>query len=755
MGNPCAPRAAQKDAALNEAKALERLPKITAVKVIKETYDTEDGNTEEATVYKSAPGEAKNDADTVESTRSRVAPSSVGRPRRGSSRGTTARAAAPRPTRRATSTKMGIFTKILLVTFFSIAAAAMLTGGAALLMRDFSIFGVRISSDTYANILFGVFVFGFLFSAVPLALKFLSKDALVSNAAGGRPDPAPARPAKKPAKTETKLAQLDEEPPPPSVDTENLPTDEDKDEQPDVEKPTEEEKAEEEEGEQEEPAEEEQLPDDTLSPGAEMQKVYMMTFLGQALEHVKTAKKSMDNFNKFGVNLFLAGACEAMSSNRDLTADDSAAILGELVEVMGFKKDQAASFANKCDEYLLADSRYMQMYQAGRNAMNTFIGGDVDGARQLQDALVEWDKPKPKEADTGPITVMFTDMVGSTNLTQTRGDEVAQQVVRAHNRIVRDALNKYGGKEVKHTGDGIMASFPTTSNGVEAAIFIQQKTAIHNHSNAELHLHLKIGINAGEPIAEDDDLFGTTVQLAARIVDKASSEQIFVSEIVRGICAGKDFSFSKQDDYDMKGFAEPITLFEVLWEEGQAKEAQQAMQGGTEQTAATPAATAAKPDHAAPEVKAPSPTQEPAAAGASTPAAPSRPALAETGPTPRPVPAASPTGRGGEAEPGISTRATERAGRQTPSRAPGDRRRRAGARGLKRYPPRRERTGPLLFLAFIAPRPTLTMSVNRPISGPVTNAYELGSITECRRGSTVYGMSDSDAPVDPWKTMLL
>ena len=599
--------AAQKDAALNEAKALERLPKITAVKVIRETYDTVDGDTSESTIYKSAPDPTKGGVDTVEPGRSRVEPSSYDREPRGASRGKAAKVATQRPARRATSSKMGIFTKILLVTFFSIAFAALLTGLMALVMRDFSLFGTRISSDTYANILFGVFVVGFLASAIPLALKFLSKEELETDAPVRRP--APVR--RKPARTEERTATQEEKPPPPSIDLEGLPEDDDKDEPPEVEEPAEEE-------EEDEPAEEEEVTDDTLSPGAEKQKVYMMSFLGQALEHLKTANKSMDTFNKFGTNLFLAGACEAMSSDRNLDAEDSAAVLGELVQVMGFKKDQATSFANKCDEYLLADSRYMQMYQAGRNAMNTFMGGDAEGAKQLQNALVEWDKPKTKEADTGPVTVMFTDMVGSTALTQTRGDEVAQQVVRAHNRIVRDALTRYGGKEVKHTGDGIMASFPTTSNGVEAAIFIQQKTASHNEANAELPLHLKIGINAGEPIAEDDDLFGTTVQLAARIVDKASSEQIFVSEIVRGICAGKDFDFSNQGGYDMKGFDDPITLFEVMWEGSPVDQAEQA--------AAEPATTA------------PSPAPEPAAASVQTQAA-TPPQTVQAGASPAPQPA--------------------------------------------------------------------------------------------------------------------
>jgi len=150
-------------------------------------------------------------------------------------------------------------------------------------------------------------------------------------------------------------------------------------------------------------------------------------------------------------------------------------------------------------------------------------------------------------------------------MTQNLGDAVAQQVVRAHNRIVREALTEFGGKEIKHTGDGIMASFSTTSNGVEGSMKIQIETAKHNENNPDLPLHIKIGLNAGEPISEDNDLFGSTVQMAARIVDKAKADEIFVSEIVRGICAGKEIKFTNRGPYAMKGFEEDPILYEVLW----------------------------------------------------------------------------------------------------------------------------------------------------------------------------------------------
>jgi len=302
-----------------------------------------------------------------------------------------------------------------------------------------------------------------------------------------------------------------------------------------------------------------------LSPQAEKQKAYMMNFLSQALEGGQIDKKKMDNFNKFGINLYLAGACEILSQKKELDVLSRSRILADAVQVMGFKKSHAASFSDRYEEYLMADSRYMQMFQAGRNAMNIYLTDEAAGPRLLDNALGEWNKPKEKEEQAGPVTVLFTDIAGSTAMTQALGDEGAQQVVRAHNRIVREALSANAGKEVKHTGDGIMASFAKTSDGVDASIQMQRETAKHNEANPNLPLHLKIGLNAGEPIAEDNDLFGTVVQLSARIVDKASADQIYVSEIVRGICAGKGYKFVNLGGFPMKGFDTDVTLFEVPW----------------------------------------------------------------------------------------------------------------------------------------------------------------------------------------------
>jgi class 3 adenylate cyclase len=169
---------------------------------------------------------------------------------------------------------------------------------------------------------------------------------------------------------------------------------------------------------------------------------------------------------------------------------------------------------------------------------------------------------------SGLVTILFTDLASSTALTQRLGDAKAQELVRAHNAIVREALASNGGTEIKHTGDGIMASFPTASGALECAVAIQRGVAasdIEARQASPLQVH--IGLNAGEPVAEERDLFGTSVQLARRICDHASSGQILVSNVVRELSAGKGFLFADIGEVVPKGFEEPVRLYEVRWRE--------------------------------------------------------------------------------------------------------------------------------------------------------------------------------------------
>jgi len=175
---------------------------------------------------------------------------------------------------------------------------------------------------------------------------------------------------------------------------------------------------------------------------------------------------------------------------------------------------------------------------------------------------------KPKSAEPGAFrTILFTDMEGSTSLTQRLGDAAAQEVLRTHNTIVRDALKAHAGAETKHTGDGIMASFTSASSALQAAVAIQKALADHNASNPDTAIRVRIGLNAGEPVAEEDDLFGTAVQLAARICAHAEPGQVLLPEGVRHLVAGKRFLFADIGDIALRGFEDPVRLFEVRWQE--------------------------------------------------------------------------------------------------------------------------------------------------------------------------------------------
>jgi class 3 adenylate cyclase len=150
--------------------------------------------------------------------------------------------------------------------------------------------------------------------------------------------------------------------------------------------------------------------------------------------------------------------------------------------------------------------------------------------------------------------ILFTDLVGHTEMMRRLGDERGRAVLREHESITRDVLKQYGGSEVKTMGDGFLASFPSVTRGVECAVALQRAFAARNASAAE-PLNVRVGLNAGEPIAEEGDLFGETVILAARIASSAQGGEILASMGVRELCAGKGFT----------GFEDPVRVFEISW----------------------------------------------------------------------------------------------------------------------------------------------------------------------------------------------
>ena len=189
--------------------------------------------------------------------------------------------------------------------------------------------------------------------------------------------------------------------------------------------------------------------------------------------------------------------------------------------------------------------------------------GDAEAVhRAVTDFLGNGEEPvtgrEPPEA--GAVhTILFSDVEGSTSLTERLGDAKARDVLRTYGRIVREALRTRGGSEVKATGDGFMASFSSATQALECAIDIQRAFAAQNES-AEEPMRVRIGLNAGEPIEEEEDLFGTAVNMAARIADHAGGGEILVANVVRELAAGKGFLFADRGEVIIRGFEDPVRL---------------------------------------------------------------------------------------------------------------------------------------------------------------------------------------------------
>jgi class 3 adenylate cyclase len=174
-----------------------------------------------------------------------------------------------------------------------------------------------------------------------------------------------------------------------------------------------------------------------------------------------------------------------------------------------------------------------------------------------------------QELPEGTVTVLFTDVEGSTDLTTRRGDEAAQEILRAQRELVRQQVERHAGHEVKSLGDGFMVAFASARRAVACAVGIQRALEKHNRRQPpDEQVRVRIGLNTGEVIQEEADLFGEAVNAAARIASKAKGGQILVSEAVRAVLGrAKDVELVDRGRFRLKGFPERWRLFEVVWQE--------------------------------------------------------------------------------------------------------------------------------------------------------------------------------------------
>ncbi len=268
----------------------------------------------------------------------------------------------------------------------------------------------------------------------------------------------------------------------------------------------------------------------------------------------------------FGLLLYLIGATKKIAEGYELNPDD---LKGDVVTMMAGLSLMPASIQRSWSlvgEYK-AYPRYDAMLQRGEHAGHVLVN-TPNGSTGIDKALDFWDDFEKNAAPDQRVTsILFTDIVSFTRSQQEKGDEWMRDVVHAHNEIVRGAIASYQGKEVKHTGDGIMASFSGVDKAVKAGIAMHKGLDLFNISMPDRAFYIRIGISSGEPVYMDGDLFGTPVNMAARVLPNAGARQIAVAEDVPPELAPEGYVFEALPEQELKGFEGLRAVYLLKWEE--------------------------------------------------------------------------------------------------------------------------------------------------------------------------------------------
>ncbi len=229
------------------------------------------------------------------------------------------------------------------------------------------------------------------------------------------------------------------------------------------------------------------------------------------------------------------------------------------VELLGEALDTAQELGMK----LLTD-RCLELKLELQGVPSTNAGASIDAVA----SLVYNEKPdlRPQAAPDGTVTLLFSDIEGSTAKTEELGDQRWMEVLREHNAIVREQLAAHDGFEVKSEGDGFMLAFQSARKALQCAIETQRAFAKHAKSSDE-PIRVRMGLHTGEVIKEGDDFFGKHVNLAARIASQASGGEILVSSLLKELAgSGGDVEFGDARKVELKGLAGEHEMFPVSWQ---------------------------------------------------------------------------------------------------------------------------------------------------------------------------------------------
>jgi DNA-binding SARP family transcriptional activator len=213
----------------------------------------------------------------------------------------------------------------------------------------------------------------------------------------------------------------------------------------------------------------------------------------------------------------------------------------------------------------------LRVYQELRGLLGQELGLEPSTAlRRLEGAILrhdpELDRPAATTTPEGVVTILFTDLVGSTELLDRLGEEGGEALRRTHFSLLRRAVSETGGQEVKSLGDGLMVVFASPLAALGCAVAIQRGVAEHNRANPETPLAVRVGLQAGEATRAENDFFGTAVVVAKRLCDSAEAGQVLAGEVVASLVGSRgDFRFRPLGPLPLKGLAAPVPAVALAW----------------------------------------------------------------------------------------------------------------------------------------------------------------------------------------------
>ncbi len=173
----------------------------------------------------------------------------------------------------------------------------------------------------------------------------------------------------------------------------------------------------------------------------------------------------------------------------------------------------------------------------------------------------------------GVVAILFTDLVGSTEVLDRLGDDAAEELRRTHFSLLRGAVADAEGTEVKSLGDGLMVTLASPVQALSCAVAMQRAIAEHNRAEPGQALQVRVGIHAGDPVRHEDDVHGTAVVVAKRLCDQAEGGQILASDLVVGLVGKRGgFRFRSAGRLKLKGLSEPTPAVTVEWRESASSE---------------------------------------------------------------------------------------------------------------------------------------------------------------------------------------